>query len=227
MKKNNPPKTIPKKALPQKAPPLPGKTPPARVKESRRLKKHRRQALLAVMLVFLTFYVIISLFVTAYYYYSFNSTPKAAKLYSVKAVGPTGKTIAAENSEGANKYRALYVSLSTLDKLCDLSYAGDGETLTVMFRNSGEALDCFTNSSFLYINGNPARLTYPVMYEKKLAEYYFPVELVEQYFIGVDVEYKKGDCLLSLTSGRDTVIGLKLKEQQKSQNIAEPTASGG
>jgi len=186
-------------------------------------KKNRRQMICAVMVVFLTFYTVFSLVVFLYYYISFNSTPDEAELYSINLINQKGKTIAASSVKQANKSYGLYISLTDLDKLCDLSVAGDGDKLTVMLRKSGESLECYTNSSFMYINGNPARLSIPILYENY--EYYLPVELLEQYFIGIDIVYEKGVCTMSLVDGSDTALELKLKNQPVSERITEPESS--
>ncbi len=191
-----------------------------RIKE---VKKNRRQMVCAVMVVFLTFYSVISLVIVLYYYISFNSTPSETVLYSVSMVNQKGKTVAAASVSQSNKAYGLYVSLTDLDTLCSLSVAGDGEKLTIMLRKSGEILECFTNSSFMYVNGNPARLSIPILYENY--EYYLPVELLEQYFIGVDIKYIKGKCVMSLAEGTDTVLELKLKSQPVLESLTENTGS--
>ncbi len=185
----------------------------------RTAKKSRRQLVYAACVLFLAFYFAFCLVITLYYYLSFNSTPDEAELYSISILNERGKTVARTSAEGANKRFGFYISLGQLDKLCDLSVAGDEGKLTIILRESGENLECFTNSSFLYINGNPARLSIPVLYENY--EYYLPVELIEQYFMGVNIVYEKGICKMSLAD-KEAALELKLKSQPLCPPIAEP-----
>ena len=187
-----------------------------RIKEA---KRNRRQFVYAAMVVFLTFYVVLCLAVFLYYYISFNSDTGSTTLYSIRILNQKGKTLALSDAEQANKRFGFYISLTDLDKLCDLSVSGARDKLTLILRQSGEYLECFTNSSFLYVNGNPARLSIPVLYENR--EYYLPVELIEQYFIGVNIVYEKGVCKMSL-AGDNPVLELKLKKQPISTPLPEP-----
>lgn len=187
----------------------------------RRASKKRRQMFYAVMVVFLTFYTVSSLAVFLFYYYSFNRTFSKAQVFAVDIIGERGRSIAFTDVSRANKAYGLYVSLTDLDKLCDFSVAGDDKALTLMLRGSGETLECFANSSFMYINGTPARLSAPILYEDR--EYYIPVELLEQYFSGFDILYEKGVCAISLAKENGGVLELKFKTQKVSEPIPEIT----
>lgn len=196
----------------------------ARRKHIKELKKKRLEAICMLLLLFLTFYVVLSLCVGIYYKIKFDSAEKAVMFYDVQTVtgeGKRRKAVTFTDREDANNYYGLYIAFDDLNKLCKLSSAGDSKKLTVIFRDTNEYLECCADSSLIYINTIPTRLSVPILYDNG---YYFPIELISDYFLGVNVvfEDEKEVCTITLTG---KPLELKLKKQTSPERIKEPSLS--
>ena len=189
-------------------------------------KREKRRLTLAVLLIFLTVYVVLSLVVIGFYYFSFRSGSKSQTLYSVKTVRFTLKsngsykktTLSSIDSDTANMSYGLYIGFDALNELCDFSIAGNNEKLTMIIRGTDEYAELFANSSFVYVNENPVRLSVPVLYSG--GKYHIPMEFVDEYITGVEVEYDDDEelCTVSVTEKSDPV-GFKLKKQESIPNV--------
>lgn len=194
-----------------------------RIKER---KREQRRLIFAVLLIFLTLYIVFSLIVVAFYYFSFRSGSKSQTLYGVetakyvlKSNGSYKKSIFSSiDAETSNMGYGLYIGFDELNDLCDFSSAGNNESFTLIIRDTDEYAELFANSSFLYVNENPVRLSAPVL--NKNGKYYIPMEFVEEYIIGIDVEYDKDEklCTVSIKESK-TPIGFKLKTQDSIPNV--------
>ena len=104
----------------------------ARAAHIAQLKRKRRAMLLVILSLFLTFYIALSLIVGLWVYISFNHVP-GRTLYGVRTVKYVGtknteKVITSAGSDVSNRGYGLYISASDLNKLCNLSFAGDDES---------------------------------------------------------------------------------------------------
>lgn len=82
-----------------------------------------------------------------------RSTPVSIKLTEKKSV--------LYDAGDVNLDYGLYVPVSALERLHDLTVTGDGGARTVAVRETGDTLACTNGSSLVYINGTPVRLDSP------------------------------------------------------------------
>ena len=92
-------------------------------------------------------------------------------------------TVSAAN---ANNSYGLYIPFSTLTKLCPMSIAGDKDAVAIILPESGDYIKCFSNSSSIWVNDAPCRLSAPVLFEE--SDWLIPVEMLE-YINGITVTY--------------------------------------
>ncbi len=176
-------------------------------------KKRRRSAgggtqILAVFIVFLAFYLVITLFIAGLIFYSFNSTAKNTEIYSLNVV--YDETVLHKTSaENANNEYGLYIPFSYLSEIASFGIAGDGDDVTLFIIGTDNRIECTKNSSLIIINDNPIRISAPILYED--GEYLIPVMLIENYVNGISVSYdnEKMICQVASDVGK-TKVSLKL-----------------
>ncbi len=172
---------------------------------------------LAYFIVFLAFYIALSLLVGALIIYSFNDTAKNTEIYSINIVYGE-KTLHKMEAREANNEFGLYVPFSYLTEIGSFGIAGDGDDLTLFIIGTDNRIECTKNSSLIVINDNPIRISAPVLYEE--GEYLFPVVLLENYINGIDVSYDDDKMVCSVASDiGKTNVALKLllpEEMEKS-----------
>lgn len=163
----------------------------------------------AVLVAVLAFYLIFSLFVAGIIYYSFNDTGSSVDLYSIKIVYDE-KTLYTLSSAKVNNEYGLYVPFSYLTEICSFGLAGDGDDITIFIIGTDSRIECTKNSSLIVINGNPIRISAPILYSD--GDYLIPVVLLNNYINGINVGYddKKKVCTLSSDLGK-TDVSLKLQ----------------
>lgn len=176
-------------------------------------KKRRRRAgfasqLLAVFIVFLAFYLVITLFIAGLIFYSFNSTAKNTEIYSLNVVYDE-TVLHKTTAENANNEYGLYIPFSYLSEIASFGIAGDGDDVTLFIIGTDNRIECTKNSSLIIINENPIRISAPILYED--GEYLIPVMLIENYVNGISVTYddEKMICSVATDVGK-TKISLKL-----------------
>ena len=170
--------------------------------------KSRFTSLLAVLIVFLAFYLGITLFIGALIVYSFNDTVENTEIYSLNVVYDE-KTLHKISAEKANNEFGLYIPFSYLTEIGAFGMAGGGDDVTLFIVGTENRIECTVNSSLMIINDNPVRISAPLLYED--GEYLVPIVLLENYINGIDVNYddKKMVCVVSSDIGK-TDIELKL-----------------
>ena len=176
-------------------------------------KKRRRSSgaftqILAVLIIFLAFYLIITLFIAGLIYYSFTSTAKNTEIYSLNVV--YDETVLHKMpAEDANNEYGLYIPFSYLSEIGAFGLSGDDTNVTLFLIGTDNRIQCTRNSSLIVINDNPIRISAPILYED--GEYLFPVMLLENYVNGIDVTYddEKMVCRVATDAGK-TNIALKL-----------------
>lgn len=183
-------------------------------------KKRRRSKgvfsqVMAVFIVFLAFYLAISLFIAVSIYYSFNSTAQNTKIYSLNVVYDETVLYKMEAQEANNEY-GLYLPFSYLAEIGAFGLAGDGEDVTLFLIGTDNRIECTKNSSLIVINDNPIRISAPVLYEN--GEYLIPIVMIENYINGIDVTYddEKMVCSISSDIGKsDVTLKLLLPEDME------------
>ena len=188
-------------------------------------KKRRRSSgaftqILAILIVFLAFYLVISLFVAGLIFYSFNSTAENTEIYSLNVV--YDETVLYKmDAETANNEYGLYLPFSYLSEIGAFGLAGDGDAVTIFLIGSDNRIECTKNSSLIVINDNPIRISAPILYEN--GDYLIPVVLIENYINGIDVIYdnEKMICKVSKDVGK-TDIALKLLLPEDMENAYFP-----
>ena len=148
-------------------------------------KRARREKALAVFAVMMAVYLGVIGIIAAYGILSFNSVAESDKVYSVEGYMGETKIFTVSAAQANNSY-GLYVPFSTLTKLCPMSIAGDGDSVAIILPDTGDYIKCFSNSSSIWVNDAPCRLSSPVLFEE--SDYLIPVELLE-YINGLKITY--------------------------------------
>ncbi len=180
--------------------------------KKRRRRRNKFAQIMAVLIVFLAFYLAISLFIVLSIYYSFNTTAKNTEIYSLNVVYDETVLYKMDAQEANNEY-GLYIPFSYLSEIGAFGIAGDGEDITLFLIGTDNRIECTKNSSLVVINDNPIRISAPILYEEN--EYLIPIVLVENYINGIDVLYddEKMVCSVSSDLGKaDVELKLLLPE---------------
>ncbi|MBQ3230014.1 MAG: hypothetical protein IJO64_03280 [Clostridia bacterium] len=176
------------------------------------IKKKRESGMftqaLAYFIVFLAFYIVITLFVGGLIIYSFNDTAKNTEIYSIGIVYGE-KTLHKIDAQDANNEYGLYIPFSYLTEIGSFGIAGSGDDVTLFIIGTDNRIECKKNSSLIVINDNPIRISAPILYQND--EYMIPVVLLENYINGIDVTYddEKMVCSVASDIGK-TNVALKL-----------------
>jgi hypothetical protein len=177
--------------------------------------------LLAVFIVFLAFYLAITLFIAGSIYYSFTSTAKNTEIYSLNVIYDETVVFKASASTVNNEY-GLYIPFDSLASIANIGLAGDGDDVTIFLIGSDNRIECTKNSSLIVINDNPVRISSPILYEN--GDYLIPVLLVENYINGIDVVYddEKMVCQVINDIGKsDIELTLHLPEDMKKADFPD------
>lgn len=173
-------------------------------RKSSPVKKKRK---IVFLILLLTLYFIINLLIAGFIYFSFNNNSNNAELYSVKICLDEERLYSFEPKEVNNAY-GLYVPFQKLCSICDFTIVGDSENINILVRPSGDAVKCKNNSSLIYVNDNAVRLSSPILFQSN--DYLIPIELIETYIVGVDVEYNEDKYLCSISRKSEDNVELKI-----------------
>ncbi len=210
-------KAVPKKQVREK----PNAQKKKAKKAKKRIKTGRFTSVLAVLIVFLAFYLGITLFIGGLIVYSFNDTAENTEIYSLNVVYDE-KTLHKISAENANNEFGLYVPFSYLTEIGAFGMAGDGDEITMFIVGTENRIECTVNSSLIIINDNPVRISAPLLYED--GEYLVPIVLLENYINGIDVTYdnQKMVCNISSDIGKsDIELKLLLPEALEAGNFRD------
>lgn len=96
-----------------------------------------------------------------------------------------------------------YISATGLGTLYDFTLAGDKKQVTLHFHNIDQSVSLYKDSSAVVINGVRVRLNAPIIFTD---DYYIPLELIKNYFLGAIIEYdsEEGVAKLSRQAGDDS-----------------------
>lgn len=183
--------------------------------KKRRRSKSAFTQFLAVFIVFLAFYLVITLFVGGLILYSFYSTAKNTEIYSLNVVYDE-RVLHKVTAQDANNEYGLYVPFSYLSEIASFGLAGDGEDVTLFLIGTENRIECTRNSSLIIINENPVRISSPILYED--GEYLIPISLLENYVNGISISYDddKMICSVAPTGGKtDVSLTLLLPEDME------------
>lgn len=185
------------------------KTPkPTQKKFKRKPSPAKKQRITVVLTLFLTLYLVISLFIASYIYFSFDKESKNADIYSLQLKHDEKRIHTFDSKEVNNSY-GLYVPYQKLSDVCNLSIVGDSDTVIIMISPDCGTIKCTKDSSLIYINNNPVRVSAPVLFGKN--DYLIPIELIDLYFIGVDVAYNNDKMLCIISTATKSPITLKMQ----------------
>lgn len=189
--------------------------PPKTPNTVRKAKKKRRRAgsgsaILAFLIVFLAFYLVISLAIAGFIYYSFKSSSVNPDIYSLNVIYDENPLYELDSAEANNEY-GLYIPFSYLSEISSFGLAGDGNNITLFLIGTDNRIECTKNSSLIVINDNPIRISSPILYDDETGEYLIPIVLLENYINGIDVTYDDEEMVCSVVSGvSKSDISLKL-----------------
>ena len=188
---------------------------PQKPKQKRSLsagEKRGAQMLLAILFVAAVIYVVIVLIIALFIWYSFGTLSENTTLYSLRVMDSDGETrIASYSVDEANNRYGLYVPYSVIAPYCNFGVAGDSEQVTLYLPDAGGvtgSILCNRDSSLIEINGNPVRLSSPILFEGD--DYLLPVSLFESYLSGLDITYDDEKQFCTLTVPAKPAFSLKL-----------------
>ncbi len=191
-------------------------------KPKRRKSNGRASQVLAVLVVFLAFYAVLTLFVAGLILYSFYDTSDNTEIYSLSIVFDE-KQISSLKAEQANNEYGLYVPFSNLAEIGAFGLAGDGDEFSMFIIGTDNRIEGSINSSLVIINDNPVRISAPIVYDKELEEYMIPIVLIENYINGIEVTYDDEKMVCKVSSDKSkTNVALKLLLPQGMQNAYFP-----
>ncbi len=164
----------------------------------KRRKKGGLANAIAVFIVFLAFYLILSLFGAGFLLYSFYNTSRNDDVYSLSVVYDE-HVLHNVDAEDANNEYGLYIPFEYLAEIGSFGLAGEGDEVTLFLIGTENRIKCSKNSSLVIINDNPIRISSPILYEND--DYMIPVSLLENYINGIDVSYDDDKMVCSVSSG--------------------------
>ncbi len=189
-------------------------------------KKRKRSSfaftqILAVLIVFLAFYLAISLFIAGSIYYSFNSTAKNTDIYSLNVIYDE-TVVFKSGAQNVNNEYGLYIPFEYLANIANIGLAGDGDEVTLFLIGTDNRIECTKNSSLIVINDNPVRISAPILYEN--GDYLIPIVLIENYFNGIDVAYDDEEMICQVINDigkSDIELTLHLPEEMQKADFPD------
>ena len=186
-----------------------------RQKGKMRKRKTSFSSIMAVLIVFLAFYLILSLLIAAFILYSFHSTSDNDDIYGINILYDETKLYSMKAEDANNEY-GLYVPFEYLAEIGSFGLAGNGDDVTLFIIGTDNRIKCTKNSSLVVINNNPVRISAPILYEDD--EYLIPVSLIEKYVNGIDVNYDSEKMMCNISSDlskNDIALTLLLPEDME------------
>lgn len=179
-------------------------TPPQRQKNTKKVKRKRRKkvsgsAVLAFLIVFFAFYLVFTLAIAGFLFYSFNSTSENPDYYSLTVLYDDNELYELDADEANNEY-GLYIPFSSLSKISSFGLAGDGDDITLFLIGTDNRIKCTKNSALIEINDNPIRISSPILFDDEEKEYLIPVSLLDNYINGIDVSYDNEEMICTVAS---------------------------
>lgn len=174
----------------------------------KRRRKNSISAVLAVLIVFLAFYLALSLLIAGLILYSFYNTSENDDIYSISVLYDETEIYELDSDEANNEY-GLYVPFEYLAEIGSFGLAGEGDNVTLFLIGTDNRIKCTKNSSLVEINDNPIRISAPILYEED--DYLIPVSLIENYIKGIDVTYDNEEMICKISSDLSKAdVSLKL-----------------
>ena len=172
--------------------------------EERKLKlaerKRERRATLVARLIFggvvyLVCCIVIAGVALSAYFWSSES-----ELAELNIVDAKGNVLYEAKDEAFIINNVPYVSATGLAKIYDFTLAGDKTRVSMHFHNVDESISFTKDSTGVYINGQPVRLTSPIIFTD---DYYIPLELIRNYFLGATIRYDKEEGVATLSANKE------------------------
>ncbi len=170
----------------------------------------------AVVFLLFVMYAILLALVAGGVLYSFNKSGRSPQAYSLR-LNSEGKRLYYFDAEEVNNAYGFYVPFENLSVLCDLSIIGDKDKIIVSVNDSSGSVVCSNNSSLVYVNHNPVRLSSPVLFYN---DFLLPVELIDNYFLGLTVEYDIDNYVCNISREED--FGELMLKMESPAGIEKP-----
>ncbi len=209
---------------PRKKKPASAKPNPNAQKKKRKRKNNsgRASSVIAFLIVFLAFYLIISLFVVGLVLYSFYDTADNTEIYSLSVVYDEKQIYSLKANDANNEY-GLYMPFTQLAEIGSFGLAGDGDKYSLFIIGTDNRIEGTVNSSLVVINDNPIRISAPILYDSELNDYMIPIVLIENYINGIDVSYDNEKMVCAVSSSLSKAnVSLKLLLPQGMANAYFP-----
>lgn len=191
-------------------------------KKKRKNNSGRASAVVAYLIVFLVFYLIISLFVAGLVLYSFYDTADNTEIYSLSVVYDEKQIYSLKANDANNEY-GLYMPFTQLAEIGSFGLAGDGDKYSLFIIGTDNRIEGTVNSSLVVINDNPVRISAPILYDSELKDYMIPIVLIENYINGIDVSYDDEKMVCAVSSSLSKAnVSLKLLLPQGMANAYFP-----
>ncbi|HBL83783.1 MAG: hypothetical protein A2Y17_08420 [Clostridiales bacterium GWF2_38_85] len=182
-------------------------------------KRRKREFFTVKLIIFLTFYVLISLAFSGFIVLSLKNSTKTEQVDYLEVIVDEENTIKL-NADVIYKDNILYIPYEKLDNLCNFVLTGDNNKITLIMSSGIDYVAFYRNSDLIYIGGSSYRLTSPVLFESD--DYYIPLEFIDNYMKGIVVEFdeKKDKYTVMLTQEPLTFVG---KFPSTSERVNEST----
>ena len=164
---------------------------------AKKRKRNSFSSAIAVLIVFLAFYLVFSLLCVGLLYYSFASSSDNDDIYSIKIIYDE-QLLHNIDSDDANTEYGLYVPFEYLAEIGSFGLAGNGDDVTLFIIGTDNRIKCTKNSSLIVINDNPIRISAPILHNGE--DYLIPITLLENYINGIDVSYDNENMVCNIAS---------------------------
>ncbi len=176
-------------------------------KNVKRRKRRTGSVFFAVLITFLTLFLIFSLLSAVLIAVLFYSGTNSNELYSI-VLRKDGVRVSSISASNANNSYGLYVPYGRISEIADISIVGDEEKVTLICLPSGGTVTCNADSTLIYINGSAARLSIPVIYSG--GEWLLPAEIFENYIFGIQVTFDEDTHVCTIEHKSENDVTLKM-----------------
>lgn len=151
-------------------------------------RRQRRELFILKLIVFLTFYTLISLIIVGFIFFSLKVKADSLKINNVELVINEDTTIKL-SGQTLVQNNTIYIPYEQLDKMCNFVLTGDNNKITLIITSSIDYVSFYKNSNQALIGGTSYRISAPVLFEKD--DYYIPIDFIANYMEGIAVEYNQ------------------------------------
>lgn len=157
--------------------------------------RRKREVFLVKLIVFLTFYILISLIIAGFIFFSLKTQANALKVNRIDMVFDESRTVKIAG-DTLVKDNIVYIPYEKLDLMCNFVLTGDSNKITLIISSGIDYVSFYRNSNLAFIGGSSYRISSPVLFEKD--DYYIPLDFINNYMKGIAVEFDEKENVYQL-----------------------------